>query len=71
MFLVCNFGDVAGRMLVSVGPWGSRPPGMTAMVVYSLLRVPLAGLILFSNVVTAELWRLPRLIRCALTFTLR
>ena len=63
MFVICNAGDVAGRIMAGLGPWSNRVPPMALLVSYALIRLPLAVLLLFCNVVTAQPWTLPNFIR--------
>jgi uncharacterized membrane protein YgcG len=61
-FVVFALGDLSGRVLSSIGPWGRAPPSPAAVVLYSLARVALAAGTLFCRVVTPTPWLLPTLV---------
>jgi hypothetical protein len=62
MFVLFALGDVTGRIASSWGPWGRRPPPAAALLAYSVLRLGVAGALLFTHVVTPSPWQLPVLL---------
>ena len=61
MFVLFALGDLAGRIASSWGPWGRRPPAAAGLVIYALLRIGVAGTLLFCHVVTPGRWALVEL----------
>jgi equilibrative nucleoside transporter 1/2/3 len=62
-FVVFSLGDLSGRVLSSLGPWGRTPPPAWAVALYAVARVAIAAATLFCRVVTPSPWRLPTLLR--------
>lgn len=58
LFVLFSVGDFLGRFLAGYGPWARGAPAPLSILAYSVLRVAVAGAVLFCHLVTPTRWTL-------------